>query len=102
MPATTPQQPRHWLRRLRNSAGIALLALLALLIVSIAINRADEALEPATLAWLKYPSPTAADAQNGYLALLALDARAADPLAAAAAVLHEERAIFVATRSSQQ
>lgn len=102
MPATTPQRPRHWLRRLRNSAGIALLALLALLIVTIAINRTDEALEPATLAWLKYQSPTAADAQNGYLALLALDARAADPLAAAAAVLREERAIFAATRASQQ
>ena len=102
MPATTPQRPRHWLRRLRISAGIALLGLLALLIVTIAINRTDEALEPATLAWLKYQSPTAADAQNGYLALLALDARAADPLAAAAAVLREERAIFAATRATQQ
>lgn len=79
-----------------------LLILVAVFILSIATNRFDEPLEPSTQAWLDYPGLTAPEANNGYLALLALDAQVAQPIAAAGTLMREKRAIFADTRKSQQ
>jgi hypothetical protein len=101
--ASTPLTPRRrWPRYLFLSAGILLLALVAVLLLAVAANRFDEPLERSTKAWLDYPAPTAPDTQNGYLALLALDAQIDNPIAAAAAMVREEHALFAKTRGPQQ
>lgn len=102
---SSPSKPRIWLRRLLKTAGILALLLVTLLVVTIIVNRFDEKIDKDTQAWLDYPAPTApssADTQNGYLALLALDARADKPLAAAAEVVRQEKVLFAASRQPQR
>ena len=102
MPSLLFTRRRRWPRRLLKTTGIVLLAAVAVVILSIAINRFDESIEPSTQAWLDYPAPTVPEAQNGYLALMALDAQVANPIVAAAGVVREERAIFADARKSHQ
>lgn len=98
---SSPSQPRTWLRRLLKTAGILALLLVTLLVVAIIVNRFDEKIGKDTQAWLDYPAPAAPEAQNGYLALLALDSQADKPLDAAAATVREDKALFAASRGPQ-
>ena len=86
---------RTVLKPLLLIVGIILLAAFVLLIVSVVVNRYfDAPITPQTQAWLDYPSPNAPDARNGYLALVALDSRADQPIQAAAQALQAYRQVF--------
>ncbi len=82
--------------------GIELLIPVTIIAASLVINRFDEPIERSTQAWLDAPVRTVPEAKNGYLALLALDAKAADPLAGAAAWVRDEHVIFAESRKSRQ
>lgn len=93
----------RWCRLLAKAVGILLLVLSAALLLSIAINRFDEPIDRAAQAWLDTPVPSAPQtSQNGYLALLALTAQAADPIAAGGEVVRAQHAIFADSRVSHQ
>jgi hypothetical protein len=79
---------------------IALCALL--LLVLVAVNCLDERLDAETEAWLKNPVASVPDAQNGYFALMSLDAQVDQPLAAAVAAVQNYRAIHGQAESADK
>jgi hypothetical protein len=93
---------RHWLSCLTKTGGILLLVLAAVITLPFAINCFDEPLDQSTQVWLDYPGLTAPEPQNGYLALMALDARPAQPVATAAAVVRAHHAILADASKSHQ
>lgn len=87
--------PRSILKTLLLIMGIILLAAIVLLVGSVVVNRYfDAPIAPRTQAWLDYPAPSAPDGRNGYLALMALDSRATQPMQAAAQTLQAYRQVF--------
>lgn len=100
---TSSAHYRRWTYRLLKTAGVVLLVFVAAVILVVAINRFDEPLERSTQAWLDFPVRAASpEPNNGYLALLALDARAANPIAAAGEVARAQHVIFADAQKSHQ
>lgn len=86
------------LRWLLKAIGILLLVLLAIILLAIVINRFDEPIKPSTQLWLDFKKPDVPASGNGYLAFLALDAQAEDPIAAASELVQTQHTIMAEER----
>lgn len=84
---------RLWLRRIFLILGALLLILLSAFSGMVAINHSDEPIERAAQAWLDYPAPSVPTEQNGYLAMLAINSQAPQPIVAADEFVRSEHAI---------